>query len=92
MGRTPIIQVGIICFLNYIDDPELREIVAKQLSKGESGNRLARALAVGNAEYSQATKEDQERTEARKRLIKKCDRVLELYVSNQKSVERTQSQ
>ncbi|TQV77323.1 Tn3 family transposase [Aliikangiella marina] len=56
--------------LRYIDDPELRSAVHKQLNKGESGNKLDRALAIGRSEYAQVEKEDQEAVESCKRVIK----------------------
>ncbi len=56
--------------LRYIDDQELRSAVHKQLNKGESGNKLDRALAIGRSEYVQVEKEDQEAIESCKRVIK----------------------
>src|SRR5690606_33693475 len=59
-----------IFILTYIDDPDYRDAITKQLNKGESGNKLARALAIGSPEFVQATKEEQEIAEACKRLLK----------------------
>lgn len=59
-----------IFILNYIDDPDLRDAIHKQLNKSESGNKLSRALSVGSPEFKQATKEEQEIAESCKRLIK----------------------
>jgi TnpA family transposase len=56
--------------LRYIDDSELRVAMTKQLNKGESANKLDRALAIGRAEYHLATHEEQETMESCKRLIK----------------------
>ena len=56
--------------LRYVDSLELRQAVQKQLNKGESGNKLDRALAIGRAEYVQTTREEQEVVETSKRLIK----------------------
>ena len=56
--------------LRYVDSLELRQAVQKQLNKGESGNKLDRALAIGRAEYVQTTREEQEVVESCKRLIK----------------------
>lgn len=56
--------------LRYVDSIELRQAVQKQLNKGESGNKLDRALAIGRAEYVQTTREEQEVVESSKRLIK----------------------
>lgn len=56
--------------LRFIDDPELRRIVQKQLNKGESGNKLDKALAIGRPYYTQTTKEEQETVESCKRVLK----------------------
>jgi len=56
--------------LRFIDDPELRSMVQKQLNKGESGNKLDRALAIGRSYYIETTKEEQETVESCKRVIK----------------------
>lgn len=56
--------------LRYADDVEMRQAIQKQLNKGESGNRLDRALAIGRKEYTQTLKEDQETAETCKRLLK----------------------
>lgn len=56
--------------LKYIDDADLRVAMTKQLNKGESANKLDRALAIGRAEYNLSTHEEQETMEACKRLIK----------------------
>jgi len=56
--------------LQYVDSLELRQAVQKQLNKGESGNKLDRALAIGRAEFVQTTREEQEVVETSKRLIK----------------------
>lgn len=65
-GRIP----KTLYILRYVDDPDLRKAVHKQLNKGESGNRLNKALAIGRLEYSQTLKEDQELAECCKRLLK----------------------
>lgn len=56
--------------LRFIDDPELRSAVQKQLNKSESGNKLDKALAIGRSDYVQTTKEEQEAVESCKRVIK----------------------
>ena len=56
--------------LRYADDVDMRKAVHKQLNKGESGNKLDKALAIGRLEYSQTLKEDQEIAESCKRLLK----------------------
>jgi len=56
--------------LRFIDDPALRSAVQKQLNKGESGNKLDRALAIGRSDYVQIEKEDQETVESCKRVLK----------------------
>lgn len=56
--------------LRYIDNLELRQAIHKQLNKGESGNKLDRALAIGHTGLSLATREEQEEVENCKRVIK----------------------
>lgn len=56
--------------LRYVDDPELRQSIEKQLNKIEHAQRFAKAIAFGNGqEISQAEKEDQEITAECRRLI-----------------------
>ncbi len=56
--------------LQYVDDPELRQSIEKQLNKIEHAQRFAKAIAFGNSqEVSQAEKEDQEITAECRRLI-----------------------
>lgn len=56
--------------LDYIDNLELRQIIHKQLNKGESGNRLDRALAIGSSGLDYVEKEEQMAVENCKRVIK----------------------
>lgn len=56
--------------LKWIDNKEFREAGNKQLNKQEASNKLARALMVGNPEYVDGLKDDQELTESCKRLLK----------------------
>jgi TnpA family transposase len=56
--------------LRYADDVDLRKAIHKQLNKGEAGNKLDRALAIGRKEYTQTLKEDQQIAETCKRLLK----------------------
>lgn len=56
--------------LRYADDIDMRHAIQKQLNKGESANRLDKALAIGRQEYTQVLKEDQEIAETCKRLLK----------------------
>lgn len=56
--------------LRYIDNLELRQAIHKQLNKGESGNKLDRALAIGHSGLDYATREEQEDVENCKRVIK----------------------
>jgi TnpA family transposase len=59
--------------LRYIDDPDLRQAIEKQLNRIEHVHRFTRAVFVGNPrEFLQAEKHDQELAEACKRLIKNC--------------------
>jgi TnpA family transposase len=56
--------------LEYIDDVELRQAIEKQLNKVEHSHKFADAVFYGNnQEFTQATKEEQEKAEACKRLI-----------------------
>jgi len=56
--------------LTYIDDVELRQAIEKQLNKVEHSQKFASAVYYGgNQEFLQATKEEQQKTEACKRLI-----------------------
>ncbi len=65
-GRIP----KTLHLLRYMDDEEYRSVIHKQLNRGESGNKLDRALAVGSREYSEVDKDEQELTESCKRLLK----------------------
>lgn len=65
-GRIPKTKY----ILRYVDDQDLRKAVHKQLNKGESGNRLDRAFAIGRHDYTQTLKEDQELAECCKRILK----------------------
>ena len=56
--------------LRYADDVGMRKAIHCQLNKGEAGNKLDRALAIGRADYVQTIKEDQEIAETCKRLLK----------------------
>ena len=56
--------------LKYIDSLELRQAIHKQLNKGESGNKLDRALAIGHSGLNYATREEHEEVENCKRVIK----------------------
>lgn len=57
--------------LRYIDIPELRQAVEKQLNKGENANKLARALSFGNnQEFLYGEKIEQEIAEGCQRLIR----------------------
>ena len=56
--------------LTYIDDVELRQAIEKQLNKVEHSHKFANAVYYGgNQEFLQATKEEQQKAEACKRLI-----------------------
>ena len=57
--------------LKYVDDPEFRQAIEKQLNKVESSNKFSKAISYGhNQEFIQSEKEDQEIAEACRRLIK----------------------
>jgi cell division septum initiation protein DivIVA len=56
--------------LEYIDDVKLRQAIEKQLNKVEHSHKFSDAVFYGNnQEFIQATKEEQEKAEACKRLI-----------------------
>ena len=60
-----------IFILRYIDDPELRQSIEKQLNKVESSNRFSREVSVGQGrEILQADRQEQEVAQACKRLVK----------------------
>jgi TnpA family transposase len=57
--------------LRYIDIVELRQMVEKQLNKGESANKFSRAISFGNnQEFLSGEKIEQEIAEGCRRLIK----------------------
>lgn len=58
--------------LRYMNDESYRSDIQVQLNKGESLNKLDRALAIGSPDYSEVDKDDQSITETCKRLIKNC--------------------
>jgi|TARA_B110000503_G_scaffold129049_1_gene200848 TnpA family transposase len=49
-----------IFVLRYIDDVTLRQIIEKQLNKGELANKFATAISFAGAEVTQAYRDDQE--------------------------------
>ena len=60
-----------IFILKYIDEPEFRQAIEKQLNKIESAQKFSKAVSFGhNNEFIQSEKEDQEIAEACRRLIK----------------------
>lgn len=62
--------VKTIALLNYMDDETVRQIVQKQLNKGENANKFARAVFYGNSgEIRFASREEQLLSDACKRLI-----------------------
>ena len=58
--------------LRYMNDESYRSDIQVQLNKGESLNKLDRALAIGSPDYSEVDKDEQSITETCKRLIKNC--------------------
>jgi hypothetical protein len=46
--------------LRYIDDVTLRQIIEKQLNKGELANKFATSISFAGAEVTQAYRDDQE--------------------------------
>ena len=59
-----------IFILKYIDDPEFRQSIEKQLNKIESAQKFSKAVSFGhNQEFMQGEKEEQEITAGCRRLI-----------------------
>ncbi len=57
--------------LRYIDDPEFRQSIEKQLNKIESAQKFSKAISFGhNQEFMQGEKEEQEIAAGCRRLIK----------------------
>ena len=57
--------------LRFVDDVELRQAIEKQLNKGESANKFAKAISFGNNhEFLYGEKVEQEIAEGCRRLIK----------------------
>src|SRR5512132_1093957 len=68
--------------LRWIDNPELRQAVEKQLNKGENANKIADATYFGrNQEFLHAEKSEQEMADGCNRLIRNCHHLLELPLS-----------
>jgi TnpA family transposase len=62
--------VKTISLLNYMDDETIRQIVQKQLNKGENANKFARAVFYGNSgEIRFSSREEKLLADACKRLI-----------------------
>ncbi len=60
-----------LSILRYVDDPDLRRAIGRQLNKVEPANRFTRAVAAGNPRgFTQAEKEEQGIAEACSRLIR----------------------
>jgi TnpA family transposase len=63
--------VKTIFILQYVNDPEFRQAIEKQLNKGESAQKFSKAISFGhNQEFAQSEKEEQEIAEGCRRLIK----------------------
>ncbi len=57
--------------LKYVDDPQFRQSIEKQLNKVEGSHKLSKAISLGNDHaFLQGDKEDQEIAEGCRRLIK----------------------
>jgi len=65
LGRCP----KTLFILKYVFDLQFRQSIEKQLNKGESANKLNKAISLGN-EFIQGEKEDQDIAEGCRRLIK----------------------
>jgi TnpA family transposase len=60
-----------IFILKYVDDPEFRQSIEKQLNKIESAQKFSKAISFGhNQEFMQGEKEEQEIAAGCRRLIK----------------------
>jgi TnpA family transposase len=70
--------------LHYMDDVSLRQIIQKQLNKGENANKFARAVSWGNSgEIKFASKSEQLLADVCRRLIQNAIIVWNyLYMSN----------
>ncbi len=63
--------VKTIFILKYVDDPEFRQSIEKQLNKIESAQKFSKAISFGhNQEFMQGEKEEQEIAAGCRRLIK----------------------
>jgi TnpA family transposase len=63
--------VKTIFILKYVNDPEFRQAIEKQLNKGESAQKFFKAISFGNnQEFAQSEKEEQENAEGCRRPIK----------------------
>lgn len=59
--------------LEYMDDPNYRSAIQKQLNKSELSNKFKKALRFGNnQEFDQSSKDDQEISAACTMLIQNC--------------------
>lgn len=87
-GRIP----KTLFILTYVDDPELRQAVEKQLNKVEGSNKFARAISFGhNQEFTPSEKEDQEIAEGCRRLIKNAIVCWNyLYLSRELAAEKNE--
>jgi TnpA family transposase len=87
-GRIP----KTLFILKYVDDPELRQAVEKQLNKVEGSNKFARAISFGlSHEFTQSEKEDQEIAEGCRRLIKNAIVCWNyLYLSRELAIEKNE--
>jgi len=57
--------------LRFVDDVELRQVIEKQLNKGESANKFSKAISFGNNyDFLYGEKVEQEIAEGCRRLIK----------------------
>ena len=66
-GKSP----KTLFILKYVDDPEFRQSIEKQLNKVEGSHKLSRAISLGNDHgFLQGEKEDQEIAEGCRRIIK----------------------
>jgi TnpA family transposase len=77
--------------LQYMDDVSLRQIIQKQLNKGENVNKFARAISWGNSgEIKFASKAEQLLVDVCRRLIQNTIIAWNyLYMSNESSQSKS---
>lgn len=78
-----------IAILKYVDDVEFRQLIEKQLNKGESAHRFKKAIVFNGGEFLQTTKEEQDIAEGCRRLIENAVLCYNYAVLSKKLAEET---